>query len=270
MARVFDSLFQSCGVPLGFSVTDIDHAIRAWASRLGEPAEWSLRLMLAALLGSMVGLEREVRGRQAGFRTNLLVCLGSALAMIVSVAFAHQRWPHEPNVNINIDPARVAYGVMGGIGFLGAGVIVKQRGAVRGLTTAAGLWCVAAMGLACGLGLYMISIVATALVVLALWYLDYLEKRLPKVRYRAVTLRRPWHPGVVQETVHMVRGGPHKLEVKDASWERSGPNLSQVDVRMLIAFANRQEYFRFERELDERQDVQVLASTSDISGEGGK
>jgi putative Mg2+ transporter-C (MgtC) family protein len=267
---VLDGAFQTLTTPLGFSVTDLDQAIRAWAGRLGPPAEWSLRLLLATLLGSMVGLEREVRGRQAGFRTNLLVCLGSALAMIVSIAFAYQPWPQYPHVNINIDPARVAYSVMAGIGFLGAGVIVKQGGSVRGLTTAAGLWCVAAMGLACGLGLYLIAVVATALVVLALWYLDYLEKNLPKVRYRSITVRRSWHPGVVHETVEMVQGGQSKLDVKDVSWARAGPNLSQVDIRMLISFANKKEYYRFEQELDGRQDIQVLASTSDMTGESGK
>jgi hypothetical protein len=82
----------------------------------------------------------------------MLVCVGCALVMLVSVAFAERTWPpHEGNFNINVDPARIAYGVMAGIGFLGAGTIIKHEVSVRGLTTAAAMWCVAAIGLAAGL-----------------------------------------------------------------------------------------------------------------------
>jgi putative Mg2+ transporter-C (MgtC) family protein len=258
---VIDFSFHFSGL-LGFSVHDLDLNIRAWMQKLGWPTEPALRLMLAAILGGVVGLEREVRGRQAGFRTNLLVCMGSCLAMVVSVAFAHYDWPHSQGFNITLDPARVAYGVMGGIGFLGAGVIVKHGEAVRGLTTAAGMWCVAAIGLACGLGLYLIATVATALVVLALWYLDYLEKWLPKIRYRMIMVKRAWHPGVVRDTVKLVEAGESRIDVKDTTWERVG-DMSQVLIRLKIAFANKREFFKFENELDGYQDVQVVASYSD-------
>src|SRR3982751_5325636 len=113
--------------------------------------ETATRILLAAIFGGLIGLEREVRGRQAGFRTYILVCVGSALVMVVSIQFAAHQWTAQSanqGININIDPARIAYGVMTGIGFLGAGAIVHaQGGLVRGLTTAAALWCVAAVGL---------------------------------------------------------------------------------------------------------------------------
>src|SRR5438046_2452662 len=147
--------------------------INDWIQNLtvqsGWPIDALLRLVLAMIAGGLVGLEREMRGRQAGFRTNLLVCLGSALVMLVSNSVALAIW-HTPaeRININIDPARIAYGVMTGIGFLGAGAIVKSGTSVRGLTTAAGLWCVAAIGLAAGFGMYLIVFMATALVLLAL------------------------------------------------------------------------------------------------------
>src|SRR3954451_19819247 len=227
---------------LAFSVHDLDIRFTDWAHGLQWPVEPLLRLALAAVLGALVGLEREIRGRQAGFRTNLLVSLGCALIMIVSISFAYHPWPHDPQFNINIDPARIAYGVMAGIGFLGAGVIVKQDGGVRGLTTAAGLWCVAAIGLACGMGLYLIALIAAILVLLALWFLDYFEKLLPKVRYRLLTLRRPWHPGIVGETVRMIEGHEN-LEVRDAGFQRLGPDLATVDIRLRIAFASKQQYF---------------------------
>src|SRR4051794_12060392 len=158
------------------SVVDtFDHAIRAWGSHLSWPGEEVLRLACAAVAGGLVGLEREVRGRQAGVRTNLLVAVGSALVMIVSVSFATRNWPHEQGFNVNIDPARIAYSIMTGIGFLGAGTIIKNGANVRGLTTAAGLWCVAAVGMCAGFGLYSLTIISTLMIMLALWLLDYVE-----------------------------------------------------------------------------------------------
>src|SRR2546429_628361 len=108
-----------------------------WASSLGHPLEALLRLMLAAIFGGLIGLEREVRGRQAGFRTNLLVCVGSALVMLVSISFPERRWNHDPDINLNIDPARIAYRILTGIGFLGARTILQHRAAGPRPATAA-------------------------------------------------------------------------------------------------------------------------------------
>src|SRR5262245_58973548 len=134
------------------SISQWDSIIHNWLMGHGVPVEAFARLTMAAIAGGLAGLEREIRGRQAGFRTYLLVCVGSALVMIVSAAVAVHPWEShgKPGVNINVDPARIAYGVMGGIGFLGAGVIIQHKGSIRGLTTAAGLWCIAAVGLAAG------------------------------------------------------------------------------------------------------------------------
>src|SRR5438874_10838286 len=101
--------------------------IHQWLAGLSPPVEAFVRLILAGVMGGLVGIERELRGRQAGFRTYLLVCVGSALVMIVSAQMAIHPWQAQTKnegVNINVDPARIAYGVMTGIGFLGAGVIV--------------------------------------------------------------------------------------------------------------------------------------------------
>jgi putative Mg2+ transporter-C (MgtC) family protein len=121
----------------------LDSAMAEWGRSLGYATESLFRLMLAMLCGGVIGIERELRGREAGFRTHALVCLGSALVMIVSIHFAFEPWrpPALPDgVQLTIDPARIAYGVMTGIGFLGAGSILKNGGSVQGLTTAAGLW----------------------------------------------------------------------------------------------------------------------------------
>src|SRR4051812_38729575 len=114
----------------------LDQSLSTWAATLGLTGESFFRLILAAIAGGLVGLERELRGRQAGFRTNLLVCLGSCLTMLVPPPLATHAWAAQgPGINISIDPSRIAYGVMTGVGFLGAGAILRNEGAVRGLTT---------------------------------------------------------------------------------------------------------------------------------------
>ena len=131
---------------------------------------------MAAFLGSLVGFERERLHWAAGLRTHMLVCLGSALAIIVS-AYGFRDVLGTPAVAL--DPSRIAAQVISGIGFLGAGTIIfLRREIVRGLTTAAGLWAVAAIGLAIGSGLYIPGVVATAIVLLILAGLKPLERRL--------------------------------------------------------------------------------------------
>lgn len=246
---------------LAFSLHNVDVHLTAWANSLGWPGEQLVRLTLAGLLGGLVGLEREIRGRQAGFRTNILVALGCCLAMIVSISFAYHPWPHPTGFNINVDPARLGYNVMAGIGFLGAGIIVKNGGSVRGLTTAAALWCVAAIGLACGLGLYMIAVFSAVLILSVLWILDHFERLVPKVRYRNITIRRPWQPGVIDDTVRMIQKHEH-LDVRDASFHRMG-DLSTVEIRLMIAFSSKQRYYQFERDLDRSTECQLISASSE-------
>lgn len=147
------------------------------------------RLVVAAILGGLVGLEREHHGRSAGFRTQLLVALGAATAMVVSLHFGQIFGQAGVSATLRIDPARVAYGVMGGIGFLGAGAIVKSGVSVRGMTTAASLWCTAALGLACGFKMYAVAIVGTSLVLVALFFLGKVDQFIIIHWYRTVTIR---------------------------------------------------------------------------------
>jgi len=212
----------------------------------GWPFDAVVRLILAAIAGGLVGVEREVRGRQAGFRTNLLVCFGSAVVMIVSNRLAFMHWPHGPEHAVTVDPARIAYGVMAGVGFLGAGTIIKSDGGIRGLTTAAGLWCVSAIGLAAGLGLYLFVLIATALVVAVLWFLGYIERALPRTDYRVVTLRRSWQPGCVNDMVKLIRGLGYR--VTDWTFDRAAdPRF--VDIHLRIVFRSRHEYPELENRL---------------------
>lgn len=133
------------------------------------------RIVLAAVLGGLIGLERESSHRPAGFRTHILVSVGSALVMLISMyGFAD----FERTAGFVRDPARLAAQVVSGIGFLGAGTIMREGATVRGLTTAASLWVVSGIGLAAGAGFYFGAAVATALVVVVLLYLSRVERRV--------------------------------------------------------------------------------------------
>jgi putative Mg2+ transporter-C (MgtC) family protein len=239
-------------------VDPIDQLVSSYSQHSGLPLDSLARLFVAMVAGGLVGLEREVRGRQAGFRTNLLVALGSCLVMIVSISFAAAKWPTpDANATVRLDPGRIAYGVMTGVGFLGAGAIVKNGGTIRGLTTAAGLWCVAAIGLSAGFGLYILTFIATALVLLSLWLLDYVEDRIPKVRYRHVTVRTKWIPGCVAHAVEYIKKAG--LYVSDASFVRT-PDMEQADITIQIGFINSDQYYKLERRLQDDPDYELLSA----------
>ena len=151
-----------------------------------RPEEVLLRLMLAALLGSLVGIERKRLDWAAGLRTHMLVCLGATLFMIVS-AFGFTDILGAADVTL--DPSRIAAQVVTGVGFLGAGTIILRREVVRGLTTAASVWTVAAVGLAIGGGLYLAAISTTVLALIILAGVNPLKRRLfPRRRATRLTV----------------------------------------------------------------------------------
>lgn len=137
------------------------------------------RLAIALLLGAVVGLEREFKGKPAGMRTNMLICVGSCLVMIISIEIARLA----PAVS---DPGRIAAQVVTGIGFLGAGTIIRSRFHIVGLTTAATIWALSALGLAVGAGYIVLSIVGAALVTATLVLVGLVEERLESKRSRHV------------------------------------------------------------------------------------
>lgn len=161
--------------PITHSMSEFFSSISSWIEVLGWEGQAVIRLAVAAILGGLIGAEREHHGRSPGFRTQLLVALGSSLTMIVSIYFAEIYGDESASTVLRVDPGRVAYGVMVGIGFLGAGAIMRYGAGIRGLTTAASLWCTAAVGLACGLGMFIIAGAATAMVLFTLLVLAWLE-----------------------------------------------------------------------------------------------
>jgi putative Mg2+ transporter-C (MgtC) family protein len=156
-----------------------------------------VRLSFACALGAIIGFERELRDREAGFRTHLLVSLGSALFTIVSAYGFHEFLVGGGNI-VRTDPSRIAAQIVTGIGFLGAGAIIREGLSVRGLTTAATLWVVAAIGMACGAGYYWPAAASTGLTLVALWPLRVLA-------YRVIERVKPEEDRI---TVEMREGEP--------------------------------------------------------------
>lgn len=145
-------------------------------------------LLTALLIGGIIGLERSSNGRPAGFRTHSLVCVASSLLMLVTT---HQLalMQHVPIDAIRIDPTRMAQGIMTGIGFLGAGVVMKEKLTIRGLTTAASIWMTSALGVMLGLGFYAPAIAATLITLFVLSMFRWIEGSIPSLHYGKLTIR---------------------------------------------------------------------------------
>ena len=152
--------------------------------------EMILKLVLAMVFGGLIGLEREIGNRPAGYRTHTLVCMGSVLVMMTS-EFMLNTYSHLP------DPARLGAQVISGIGFLGAGTILKDGSRVRGLTTAASLWVVACIGLAIGVGFYWGALIATLLSYVTLVFLKKFEGFVPSHSNYEISLEIPNSPGQI-------------------------------------------------------------------------
>jgi putative Mg2+ transporter-C (MgtC) family protein len=148
----------------------------------------AVRLVASLVVGGLIGLERSYHGRPAGFRTHSLVCLSTSLLMLVTVY--ETRWFSSvvPG-RISLDPTRIAQGIMTGIGFLGAGTIIKDGLSVRGLTTAASIWITAAIGILIGIGFYFPALIATILTLGTLSVFRWIENQIPAQFYAQFVIR---------------------------------------------------------------------------------
>lgn len=148
--------------------------------------EWDiiLRVLLALAVGGVIGAERELRDKSAGFRTMMFICTGSALFTVLSLRLAAAS-----GLPVTGDPARIAAQIVSGVGFLGAGAILRERGEVHGLTTASTVWMVAALGMGIGAGFLVFSLVSAGIILLALWLFPIIERQLVRVTlYRSYTV----------------------------------------------------------------------------------
>jgi putative Mg2+ transporter-C (MgtC) family protein len=183
-----------------------------------------VRLLLAAILGAMIGVEREIHEHPAGMRTHLLVSVGSAGFTLLSILSFTEAGG---------DPGRIAAQVVSGIGFLGAGAILKEGATIRGLTTAASLWAVAAVGMACGAGAIGVALTTTILVIFSLWPLQRISERFisageRRVRYQLATRE----PHVISRIVESVSGHDGTIAHLESSASPGGGMLIDLEVRV--------------------------------------
>ncbi|HEY3077483.1 MAG TPA: MgtC/SapB family protein [Burkholderiales bacterium] len=161
--------------------------------------EITVRLLAALAAGALIGYERSYHGRPAGFRTHALVCTASSLLMLVTVYEAH--WMRAASGLVQVDPTRMAQGIMTGIGFLGAGVIIKEGLSVRGLTTAASIWITAAIGILAGIGFYFPLVISVVLTLGILAFFRWIEARMPSQAYYHFDVRFARSAGMTERQV---------------------------------------------------------------------
>lgn len=218
----------------------------------------TLRLVLALAFGGLVGIEREQNNHPAGFRTHILVCLGACLVMLLSM-YGFGQFADQPNVRL--DPARLAAQVIAGIGFLGAGTIIFNGNSIYGLTTAASLWVVAAIGLSVGAGFYYSALITTFFVLLILWILNKVEKRwLRGNRLCSIRLELTDRPGrlmSVAEIINAQTGDIRKLGIEQL--RRPDDQTERIRVTMSVRMAKPDLLIRIVEELHKLDDTSIVS-----------
>jgi putative Mg2+ transporter-C (MgtC) family protein len=210
--------------------------------------ETLLRLVLAGVLGGLIGYEREHTNRPAGFRTHILVCVGAALVMVTS-EFIFDMYSGK----VNLDPARLGAQVISGIGFLGAGTIIRDGFNVRGLTTAASLWAVSCVGIAVGIGFYGGAVIATILIFLTLIILKKAEKHFSrKNRYRTFIVESDNSPGQVGQVTGLFE--KYRIEIKNIQLYKSKEN--EMMIKLLVKMPG------------STVDMQLLSDIQSLNGVG--
>jgi putative Mg2+ transporter-C (MgtC) family protein len=214
--------------------------------------EMALRLVAALLSGACIGYERSFHGRPAGLRTHVLVCLASAVLMLVTVYEDH--WVRVQGES-RLDPTRMAQGIMTGIGFLGAGVIVKEGLNVRGLTTAASIWITAAIGVLAGVGLYLPMAFSVLLALLVLSVFRWIEMRVPTQAYFFFDVKYAREGNLSEEAMRELLGRL-KFSVANFSYRLEGTGPDRIlRHRMTLQTRDPKAAARLARLLEENQTV---------------
>ncbi|SFJ36972.1 MgtC/SapB family protein [Thermoflavimicrobium dichotomicum] len=204
-----------------------------WSISYGELA---LRLVVAAVLGGIVGWERELNNSPAGFRTHILVSVGSALIMLISI-YGFSEFMQEPRVTF--DPGRISAQVVSGIGFLGAGTILRQGVTVSGLTTAASLWVVAGIGLAVGTGFMFAAVLTTMIALISLELLNRIETGMLKKRSLCVihvtVIDEPGKLGELASCIAEQGGNVRRVKIE----ERDKDVAEELDITFMVRLSER-------------------------------
>ncbi len=223
--------------------------------------EMAIRILVALVAGALIGYERSYRGRPAGFRTHALVCMASSMLMLVTVYEAH--WVRAAGETVRLDPTRMAQGIMTGIGFLGAGVIMKEGFSVRGLTTAASIWITAAIGVLAGIGFYFPLALSTLLTLGVLSTFRWIEAHMPTQAYYHFEVRFSGDAAVGEREVRELvqREG---LSIANLSFRVDGDKRVRR-YSMTIASVDRSAASRLAVALESNGDVQEfrIAPTGD-------
>src|SRR5690349_20134557 len=205
---------------------------------LGLQADLALRMLLAAVLGAAIGLEREIHEHPAGMRTHLLVSLGSAVFTVLSI-YGFEGIS-SPGVAAAVDPSRIAAQIVSGIGFLGAGAILKYGTSIRGLTTAASLWTTAGVGMAAGAGEWLIGVVATLIVVFSLWPLNALVARIRKPGLHVIRVRlEVGRLDALGDVSRLL--GDRRVEMAGINSQRIGKGRYEVELTLRMPAAARSD-----------------------------
>jgi putative Mg2+ transporter-C (MgtC) family protein len=220
-----------------------------------DPIHITIRIILAVLLGGMIGLEREVTAHAAGLRTHILVCVGSTLVMLLSIYgftdFVNQQ-------HVQVDPSRLAAQVISGIGFLGAGTIIVTGRSIKGLTTAASLWVVAAIGLAVGAGSYYPAVLTCVVVFLSLWILNKAEHRFfIGKRQRTLSIRAQDQPGTLVQISNLLN--LRNVDIRKMSLS-DGVGLDSPFIEITLAIVIPKKKL----ELHVLQEIRAISGVTDV------
>ena len=209
------------------------------------------KLLFAVGAGALVGIEREYHGRPAGLRTHILVALGAAIVAMISIEMSRMSASFGEEAVLRIDPGRIASGVVTGIGFLGAGAIIRIGVTARGLTTAASLWCMAIVGMGFGFGLYWLSISSVVLMLFTLFVLGAFEKKLSRNWYKTVTAQISGTDQHISDLINSFKGESWRVIDIKINKQKSKSRLeveyglrlnNKQDVTKLVSILNQADF----------------------------
>lgn len=235
-----------------------NYIVNAIASTEVTTLNGAFKLFVSMILGGVVGLERKRRGQIAGVRTFALISMGATLAMLLSIYV-----PQEYLGAKNGDPGRIAAQVITGIGFLGAGAIIQMKGSVRGLTTAAGIWMVATMGMAIGAGLYLLALISTAFILLILVLFERYEQKT-NLKWESKIIKMKVNGIITSLAPYKSVLEKHKIHLID-NFVKFDYENNQTVLDFIIISKDNTQFLELFEEIHNKKDIIYISLTNEIS-----